>query len=156
MNSTGTNRPVAQNCITQFPHTDVIAFLMRLIVFLLVFSTFPILNHFFRSGLLRLIYGTSPSEQSGKLISNKVFNTWTILILLIPSTITVVYPKIADILSYVGAVAGLFVVYILPVVTHLHKLKIESDNPLFAEATQISNMYYNDKMYQEKLPKEMV
>lgn len=78
------------------------------------------------------------------------------MILLIPSTITVVYPKIADILSYVGAVAGLFVVYILPVVTHLHKLKIESDNPLFAEATQISNMYYNDKMYQEKLPKEMV
>ena len=51
---------------------------------------------------------------------------------------------------------GLFVVYILPVVTYLQKLKIESDNPLFAEAAQISNMYYNVKMYQEKLPKEMV
>lgn len=85
-----------------------------------------------------------------------MFNTWTILIILIPATITIVYPQIASILSYVGAVMGLFVIYILPVVTHLNKLKIESDNPLFAEATQISNMYYNDKMYQEKLPKEMV
>ena len=54
---------------------------------------------------------------------------------MIPAFITIIYPHIADILSYVGAVAGLFIVYILPVMTYLQKLKIESDNPLFAEAT---------------------
>jgi hypothetical protein len=58
----------------------------------------------------------------------------TALILLIPLSITVFYPKIASILSYVGSVAGFFVLYSLPVFTYLQKLKDEIENPILTEA----------------------
>ena len=49
-------KPIAQNCIQMFGRADVLAFILRIIVFSLVFSAFPILHHFFRASLLKLIY----------------------------------------------------------------------------------------------------
>ena len=59
LKATGTEYPLAQNCMLMFSKTNVTAFIMRTIVFCLVFSSFPILNHFFRSGVIKLIYGNA-------------------------------------------------------------------------------------------------
>jgi sodium-coupled neutral amino acid transporter 9 len=53
----GTERPIAQNCITMYQPTDNIAFFVRIMLFFLVFFSFPILIHFLRSSILKLIYG---------------------------------------------------------------------------------------------------
>jgi hypothetical protein len=54
----------------------------------------------------------------------------------VPALITIFYPKIGSILGYVGAVAGLFIVYILPVITHLKKYKTQIEHPLLAKAIE--------------------
>lgn len=85
------------------------------------------------------------------MIPDKTFRIITVCIILIPLCITVLYPQIAGILGYVGSVGGLMIVYILPVVTYLVKLKQEYDNPLLAEATELYNTYLNKKLYQDNI-----
>lgn len=58
---------------------------------------------------------------------------------MIPLSITIFYPKIASVLSYVGAVSSQFVIYILPTVTYLVKLKNDSDNPILYEANKLND-----------------
>ena len=60
---------------------------------------------------------------------------------MIPLSITVFYPQIAIVLSYVGAVAGLFMIYFLPIVTYLVKLKNECDNPILYKALKMNDEY---------------
>jgi hypothetical protein len=102
---------IQQNCISQFHYTSLIAFFMRLVVFLLVFTSFPLLMHFFRANIIKICFGGQ--------ISKGHFILVTTLILLIPANISVFFPNIADILSYVGSVGGLFIIYLLPVVSYL-------------------------------------
>lgn len=68
------------------------------------------------------------------IIEAQNFNILTVVILLIPLSVSVFYPQIAKILGYVGAVAGIFVLYALPILTYLVKLKNEADNPIISEA----------------------
>ena len=74
----------------------------------------------------------------------------TVIILLIPLSVSVFYPQIAKILGYVGAVAGIFVLYALPILTYLVKLKNESDNPIISQAQQLIQNHQIKKLYQEK------
>jgi len=131
------NRPIAQNCIMMFSRTNVPAFFLRLVVFNLVFASFPILNFFFRAGILKvyLEYTGNEKPRDGEYIIDAwSFNILTVVILLIPLSVSVFYPQIAKILGYVGAVAGIFVLYALPIFTYLVKLKNESDNPIISQA----------------------
>jgi hypothetical protein len=50
--------------------------------------------------------------------------------------ITIFYPKVGSILGKIGSIAGLLIVYILPVITHLKKFKTELVHPLLAKAIQ--------------------
>ena len=54
LTATADNRPIAQNCLQMFSRTHVGAFFLRLVVFNLVFNSFPILNFFFRSGIIKI------------------------------------------------------------------------------------------------------
>ena len=54
-------------------------------------------------------------------------------------------------MSYVGSVAGFFVIYLLPIATYLVKLKNDSDSPLLAQAYDLNNQYQNMKLYQTKI-----
>jgi len=48
--------PLTQNCIQMFDTNDILGFILRFDMFLLAFSPFPILFHFFRSGILKIIF----------------------------------------------------------------------------------------------------
>ncbi len=54
--------------------------------------------------------------------------------LFIPTMITIFYPKVGSILGQIGSIAGLFIVYILPVITYLKKFRTELEHPLLAKA----------------------
>lgn len=53
---------------------------------------------------------------------------------------TIFYPNVASVLGLVGAFAGLLIVYILPVITYLKKVKTECEHPLLAKAIE-KNLY---------------
>jgi hypothetical protein len=152
-----TERPIAQNCITMFGPTDKLAFLMRILLFFLVFFSFPILIHFFRSGIVKLVTKT-PTEHTGAgneaaAASRPLFISLTLISILIPFLITVFYPKIADISGPVGAIFGCIIVYFMPVLTHLRKLRNEADNPVLSQVVEMKWNYLNNKMYSEKFLK---
>jgi len=110
-----------------FKITDILAFVMRFALFALLFCCFPLINHFLRSLCLQLFF-------KDKEITNKIFYPLNVTILFVPAMITIFYPKIGSILGLIGAVAGLFIVYILPVITHLKKVRTEIEHPLLAQA----------------------
>lgn len=193
------NGPLTQNCIQMFQETDVLGFLLRIVTFLVVFSAFPILHHFFRAGILKVFFESKVGKKRAKRVSTAsfaeecqrasrgggasrgpdarssvgsssvqpnrddgenvngyivgacTFNIVTVFTLMIPLSITVFYPQIASILSYVGSVAGLFMIYFLPIGTYLTKLKNDSDNPVLFQAQQLSHNYQNMKLYQSKV-----
>jgi heme/copper-type cytochrome/quinol oxidase subunit 1 len=115
--------------MNMFDVKDVLAFIMRFALFALLFCVFPLINHFLRSLVFQLLF-------RDKEIDTKIFFSVNTINLLIPTLITIFYPKIGSILGKVGAVAGLFIVYILPVITHLKKVRTEIEHPLLAKAIQ--------------------
>lgn len=58
----------------------------------------------------------------------------TIILLLIPTCVAIFYPKVASVLGLVGSIAGFFIVYFLPVITYLKKVKTECEHPILAKA----------------------
>ena len=62
---------------------------------------------------------------------------------MIPLFITIFYPKIVQILGFVGAFSGLFAIYFLPIVTYLKKLKDESNQKIIG-----GYMLDNKQMFQ--------
>jgi amino acid permease len=114
-----------QNCMNMFDVKDGLAFAMRFALFALLFCCFPLINHFLRTMVLALFYRDTEASQ-------KVFLLVNFCCLIVPTLITIFYPKIGSILGSIGAVAGLLIVYILPVVTHLKKFRTQIQHPLLA------------------------
>lgn len=54
----------------------------------------------------------------------------------IPLFFAIVYPKVGSILSIVGAISGLFIIYIIPCVCYLKMLKMQITNPILAEGVR--------------------
>lgn len=161
----GFNRPIAQNCITMYEPTDNLAFFMRIMLFFLVFFSFPILIHFLRSSILKLTMNVEVAAAGEKnqvkksltqVVSSGTICGLTVGITFIPFVICVFYPQIASLLGYLGAVFGCILVYFLPVLTYLRKLKEEADNPILADVIEMRYSYLNDKLYSEKQPRQRV
>lgn len=58
-------------------------------------------------------------------ISFYIINT---ILISVPLLFALFYPKITDILGMVGAVAGFFIIYIIPTSVHMKKMKIDLEN----------------------------
>ena len=113
--------------MNMFDVKDGLAFAMRFALFALLFCCFPLINHFLRTMVLALFYrDTEPSQA--------VFFAVNSTCLVVPTLITIFYPKIGSILGNIGAVAGLLIVYILPVITYLKKYRTQIEHPLLAQA----------------------
>jgi len=69
-----------------------------------------------------------------KEVSQRNFVIINFINLFIPTMITIFYPKVGSILGQIGSIAGLFIVYILPVITYLKKFRTELEHPLLAKA----------------------
>ena len=118
-----------QNCMNMFAVKDGLAFFMRFALFALLFCCFPLINHFLRSLVFQLFF-------RDREITPTLFQAVNITGLLVPTLITIFYPKIGSILGSIGAVAGLLIVYILPVITHLKKFRTQLEHPELALAIQ--------------------
>jgi len=67
-------------------------------------------------------------------VSGRVFKAVGTIQLFIPLVFAIIYPNVGSILSWTGSIAGLVIIYILPVIIYLKMLKTKLKNPLFAKA----------------------
>jgi len=100
-----------------FSASNVIAFFVRLLVFLLIFSSYPLLHHFSRRIVL-LIFKMKEEETTYAQIAliNLVLGG-------IPLIIALSYPKAADVLGIIGSASGFLAIYTIPCVVELKRYK---------------------------------
>ena len=118
---------INQNCLDMFQYSSVLAFVVRLAIFMLLFSTYPMLNLFLRTHLLNLLFQNREVNQRDLVVLN-------LLITIIPLSFAIVYYEIGTILAFTGAFCGFVVIYCLPVMCYLKKKYTEITNPILAEA----------------------
>ena len=110
-----------------FGYIGAVEFIVRFAIFMLLFSTYPLLNLFMRTHLLNLFYESKEVRRRDLVLLNLVVS-------LIPLTFAIIFPEIGSIIAYSGAFAGFIVIYFLPVVVFLKQKYIRITNPLLAEA----------------------
>jgi len=145
------NWPIAQNCITMFDSKDIAAFIIQLFLLVLCCSTYPIVSFFFISGSIKMYKayrGVKISEEHDEeYLGRCQYNTFIILSNCIPFVITIFFPQVAVVLGFIGSIVGLFVIYLMPVLTYLKKLKGECENLQVSEANQIYLDSLNKRLY---------
>lgn len=127
---------INQNCLNMFESTNPVAFAVRLVVFFMLFTTFPLVNVFLKSNILNLSFFTQN-------VDNLRFHSISTLQLLLPLLFALVYPNVGTILALVGSIAGFFIIYLLPPMVHLNRLKIKIENPLLSEALDMKKIKYS-------------
>lgn len=101
-----------------FAYTDVGAFVLRAAIFLLIFSTYPMIHYFLVTVLLKLFFGDNEQKRLTELSIG-----WSII--LVNLMFALFYPNIGSVLSYVGAICGFFIIYCIPVAVYLAQSREE-------------------------------
>ena len=132
MKTTVYSGEINQNCLNMFGYSDAASFMVRFAVFMLLFSTYPLLNLFLRTHLLNLCFDQKEVRRWHLVVLN-------VLVTLIPLMFAIVLPDIGSIMAYSGAFAGFIIIYCLPVMVFLKKKYIRITNPLLAEAIDLNH-----------------
>ena len=101
-----------------FEYTDVAAFILRLAIFLLIFSGYPLVHFFAYSGLLKLMFGNTQQKRLTELAVG-----WSVIVVCL--CFALFYPNIGTVLSYVGAICGFVIIYLLPVMVTIAQSREE-------------------------------
>ena len=99
-----------------FPYTDVMAFIIRLSIFFMILSGYPVVHYFVSKMIEDLLF-------KGQKVSR--INTVTIGIGLNSSGFlcALFYPNVGSVLAYFGAISGFLIIYTIPVVVHLKQMR---------------------------------
>ena len=107
---------IDQNCLNMFAYTDISAFILRVAILLLIFSGYPLIHFFLYSAHLKLFFGDDcESIKLNRLAEVGIAG----VIVLVCTLFALFYPNIGTLLSYVGAVCGFFIIYLLPVLVYV-------------------------------------
>ena len=107
---------IDQNCLNMFAYTDVTAFILRVAILLLIFSGYPLIHFFLYSAHLKLLFGDDcESIELNRFAEVGIASA----IVLVCTLFALFYPNIGTLLSYVGAVCGFFIIYLLPVLVYV-------------------------------------
>eukprot|EP00354_Favella_ehrenbergii_P009263 CAMPEP_0170476788 /NCGR_PEP_ID=MMETSP0123-20130129/18141_1 /TAXON_ID=182087 /ORGANISM="Favella ehrenbergii, Strain Fehren 1" /LENGTH=336 /DNA_ID=CAMNT_0010748053 /DNA_START=598 /DNA_END=1610 /DNA_ORIENTATION=+ len=109
---TATDGQIDQNCLNMFAYSDVAAFVLRLAIFLLIFSGYPLVHFFLQTALVKLFFGHGTVSRFTELLVG-----WSVIV--VNLMFALFYPNIGTVLSYVGAICGFVIVYLLPVMVYL-------------------------------------
>ena len=118
-----------------FSYKSTVAFCVRLAIFMLLFSAYPIINLFLRTHLLNIFFKRRDVSQMDMVMLNIIVTT-------IPLSFSLFYPEIATILAFSGAFGGFISIYCLPVLVHLKKQYVMIKNPILAEAMALNDYRY--------------
>lgn len=124
---TSTAGQIDQNCLNMYEYYDVSAFVLRLAIFFLLFSTYPLVAYFLYDLMIRLFF---PAGEPGRSVSFAI----TLGINVFPFCCAIWIPHIGTLLAGVSTLSGYLIIYILPVFVHLKHMRTKITNPLLAEA----------------------
>lgn len=110
-----------------FDYTNVPAFILRIAIFFLLFTTYPLISNFLKNLIKNLLW-------HNQVLSAKSELALTVTLSVIPLLCALFYPNVGTLLSYVGALSGFVIIYCLPVIVYLKQKRLEVTNPLLAEA----------------------
>jgi len=140
---------LSQNTLFMFRATNPLAFFLRLLVFLLIFTSYPFVHMLVRRLILILFKKKDEPSNSLWILLNFV-------IIVFPTVVSIVYPKVGSILGYIGAFAGFFAIYSIPTVLHLKIERLKILNPILykaleAKKVQIVKADKNDDSNEEEM-----
>ena len=118
---------IDQNCLNMYHYYDVSAFILRLAIFFLIFSTYPLVAYFLYDLILRLFFKAQEPNKLVGLLLNISINFF-------PFLCSIYIPHIGTLLAGVSTISGYLVIYILPVFVYLKHMRTKITNPLLAEA----------------------
>ena len=101
-----------------FRYYDIPAFIMRLAIFLLILSSYPLIHYFCMTTMVKLVFG----EEKVARMTELCFG-WSIIFCNL--LFALFYPNIGTVLSWSGAVCGFVIIYLLPVMVYLAQSKQE-------------------------------
>ena len=101
-----------------FKYYDIAAFIMRLAIFLLILSSYPLIHYFCMTTIVKLIFG---EEKVARM--TELFVGWFLIFCNL--LFALFYPNIGTVLSWSGAVCGFVIIYLLPVMVYLAQSKQE-------------------------------
>ena len=116
-----------------FHFYDPSAFVLRLSIFFLLFSTYPLVAYFLYDLILRLFFGATEPNKITDIIINVLINVF-------PLCCAFWIPHIGTLLGVFATLSGYLIIYIMPVFTHLKYMRTKITNPLLAEAL-VLNQY---------------
>jgi len=90
---------IDQNCMNMYAYDNILAFILRLFIFILVFFSYPMVNFVARKALLNLFY----RKEEVTYLCECSFN---FMICIPPLLFSLFYPNIGKLLAYIGAVTG--------------------------------------------------
>ena len=110
-----------------YAYDDVPAFILRISIFFLIFSTYPLVNFFLKNILKNLFWRNRQVSRLTDVIMN-------IAMTFIPLLFALFYPNIGTVLAYVSAISGFLIIFVFPVLVHLKRMRTKILHPLLAEA----------------------
>ena len=110
-----------------FGYMSVVTWMIRFAIFMLLFSTYPLLNLFVRTHLLNLFFEKKEIRKYDLVILN-------LLMTLIPLAFAIFDSATGSIIAFSGATAGFIIIYCLPVMVYLKAEYLKVTNPALAEA----------------------
>lgn len=116
------NKDIESNSLLMFGPTELLPIIVRLASFFQMFTVFPILFHILREMVSSLIYKTPELSVKAGLFFNLVF-------IVVTTFIGIFVPKVGSILGKAGAISGLMMMYILPIIVHLKRQAIFIKDP---------------------------
>merc|ERR1739841_330559 len=109
------------------PYDNIAAFILRLAIFFLLFSTYPLLNHFLKTSIKLLFFRNRPISRLIDFILN-------ICMITTPLLFALFYPNVGTVLAYVSALSGFLIIFVFPVFVHLKRMRTKILHPMLAEA----------------------
>ena len=95
-----------------YEYYDVSAFVLRLSIFLMMFSTYPLLVYFMNDLIVKLFFKSMEPSRIVALFLNISIN-------LFPLICALWIPHISTLLGIAGTVSGYLIIYVLPVFVYL-------------------------------------
>ena len=95
-----------------YKYDDVGAFILRLAVFMLLFSTYPLVNFFLKTIIKNIFFRE-------REVSTLIDFSLNVSLVLIPLAFALFYPNISTVLAYSGAISGFLIIYLFPVLVYL-------------------------------------
>ena len=109
---------IKQNALDMFSADNVLAFIIRFVLFTQMMTVYPMVAYLVRAQLLGFFFNSDSPNR-------KIVFMYSLGVASITTLIASVYPKVGSIAGVAGAICGLYFIYVIPVVLHAEYTKPE-------------------------------